>query len=226
MCGRYTLAKTKKTIVEHYSLAQDLDSLMPRYNIAPAQSNPVVIQSEGHKEMSFMEWGLPWLESPSSRRIINGRAETILQKNSFKNSFQHRRCLIPADGFIEWQNIQGAKYPHHITLKSGNLFSFAGICSESECEEKLIQSYCIITTEANPLLQPIHHRMPVILNSSHYDSWLSNEANPMSLLPLLKPYPEEQMSHRTVSMKVNSAKNDNIECLQSADLPPIQETLF
>jgi putative SOS response-associated peptidase YedK len=227
MCGRYTLAKTKKAVAEHYALPSCPDSFKPRYNIAPVQNNLVVIQTEKQNELRMMEWGLPWPNSPSStRRVINGRAETLMQKSSFKHSFRHRRCLIPADGFIEWKNIHGTKYPHHTALKSAEIFSFAGLWSEFQSEENSFQAFCIITTEANASLQSIHHRMPAILKSDSYDRWLSSESNPLSLHSLLAPYPDELLSIRSISRKVNSAKNDTPECLQSEDLPPVQESLF
>jgi len=227
MCGRYTLTKTKKAVAEHYALPSCPDAFKSRYNVAPAQKNLVVLQTEMQKEFCMMEWGFPWPNSPSSsHRVINGRAETLMQKSSFKNSFRHRRCLVPADGFIEWKNIHKTKYPQYMTLKSAEIFSFAGLWSEFQSEENSFQAFCIITTEANTLLQSIHPRMPAILKSEDYDHWLSSETNPLSLHSLLTPYPDELLSIRPVSRKINSAKNDTPECLESEDLPPIQESLF
>jgi len=227
MCGRYTLVKTKKSVEEHYSSKAPSDQFKNRYNIAPSQNNLVVTQEMSERKIGYMSWGFPSPESPASyRRIINGRAESIAHKKSFKNSFRSKRCLIPADGFIEWKSIQGAKYPYHISMKSGDIFSFAGLWAEFKQNENTIQSYCIITTEANTLLKQIHHRMPVIMPERHYESWLSNESDKDALISLLQPFPEERMTFRPVSKCINSIKNDSPECLEPGDLPPLQQSLF
>ncbi len=214
MCGRYTLTKPLKTIISHFEAQSFKGEYLERYNIAPTQSMPVVVSPDGNRGLEIMRWGLipSWSKDPQTQSpLINARAETIQEKPSFRSSFKTRRCLVPTDGFYEWSMKENGKVPYRISLEGEGLFAFAGIWSEWGKGENSLRSFSIITTEANSKLKSLHHRMPVILDPENYDYWLdSSRSDPASLL---NAYPSERMAYHEVSLKVNSPKNDDPECL-------------
>lgn len=215
MCGRYTLTKTGKIIQSHFSFMETDSPHNPRYNIAPTQTAPVVLLQQGQRQLSFMRWGLipHWAKDEKfGSKMINARAETVQEKPSFKDSFKTKRCLVPADGFIEWEQTEGGKQPHYITMRNNALFAFAGIWSEWENNGGLLRTFSIITTLCNPLVRPIHPRMPVILSPKNYDTWLTG-AKANTLQSLLMPFPAGSMQRDAISTEINSAKNDRAECL-------------
>jgi putative SOS response-associated peptidase YedK len=151
--------------------------------------------------------------------MINARAETVAEKNSFKSAFRKRRCLIPADGFYEWRKNEagsGPKQPYYIKLETYIPYAFAGLWESWEGEDgRKIHSTTIITTEANELVGEIHHRMPVILSPESYSTWLDTSIQePEELMGLLHPYPSEQMEAYPVSTHVNRPSNDDPECVE------------
>jgi putative SOS response-associated peptidase YedK len=222
MCGRFTLTAELAEIKELIAGLRGDIHLESRYNIAPSQ--PVLtVLNDGSKEITFTRWGLipSWAKDISTgNRLINARSETVHQKPSFKDSLRRRRCLILADGFYEWQETLGKKpkIPWYIQLKSHKPFAFAGLWSswiDKSSGEELLTS-TIITTSANALLEKIHDRMPVILNPEHYSEWLSTEERPSErLLPLLTPYPPDELRAFMVSTIVNNPLVDNEECIRS-----------
>ena len=221
MCGRYSLSKPIKTLKDHFqAIALEMDH-DKRYNIAPSQSVPVVISGEQASEIHAMRWGLipSWSKDPTlGNRLINARAETVQEKPSFKSSLKNQRCLIPADGFYEWQAHGKMRVPRYIRLRTGGLFAFAGLWSEWDSGTEILQTFTIITTAANRDLESVHHRMPVILMPGDYNEWLTvSPPNPGSLL---KPLEEGLLEHYEISKTVNSPKNDSEECLRP--LPPGQ----
>ena len=208
MCGRFSLFDMLGLKVR-FNL--DLpDFISPRYNIAPSQEVLAIINDEGNQAVQF-RWGLIpfWSKDISSKGLINARTETIHKKPSFKQSLKHRRCLIPADGFYEWMKEESGKRPYRITLKSGEVFAFAGLWDTwiSPQGDK-INSCTIITTSANTLLEPIHKRMPVILDKEKEEVWLDPETDNETFKSILKPYPAELMKSYEVSTAVNSPRND------------------
>ena len=215
MCGRYSLTKPIKTLKEHFqAIALEMDH-DKRYNIAPSQSAPVVIAGQQGHEIHAMHWGLipTWAKDPTlSNRLINARAETVHEKPSFKPSLKKRRCLVPADGFYEWQASDNGKIPQYIRLHTGGLFAFAGLWSEWDSGKEILQTFTIITTEANRDLKSIHHRMPVILSPENYTDWIDASSN--NFLNLLNPLEEGLLSSYEISKAVNSPKNDSEECIQ------------
>lgn len=229
MCGRYTLTKTGKTIQSHFAF---MDLEVPhkeRYNIAPTQTAPVVILQKGQRESHLMRWGLipSWAKDEKfGARMINARAETIQEKPSFKNSFKAKRCLVPADGFIEWKNTEGGKQPHYITLRNKELFAFAGIWSEWKNNEIVSRTFSIITTHCNSLVEPIHHRMPVILSTENYSAWLNTSSEANILQSLLTPFSADSMERVAISREINSAKNDRAECLLPEESNCFNNLLF
>ncbi|WP_256377882.1 SOS response-associated peptidase [Synechococcus sp. PCC 7502] len=152
-------------------------------------------------------------------KLINARSETVSEKPSFRYAFKHRRCLIPTDGFYEWQRVEGSKtkkQPYFFGLKDANIFAFAGLWERWESPEgDIIETCTILTTEANDVVRPIHDRMPVILDPKDYEIWLDPNLTSIDrLTPLLKPYPPEAMTAYPVSSNVNSPKNNTPECKQ------------
>lgn len=220
MCGRFTLTKTPEQVAKAFNLSE-VPSFPPRYNIAPSQPVGVIIQDRdsGKHEFRLMIWGLipSWVKDPSTfANLINARSETITEKPSFRVAYKYRRCLIPADGFYEWQKTRAAKQPFHFTLAGNSLFAFAGIW-ESWND---IETFTILTTTANTLLATIHERMPVILQPKDYERWLDpNIQDARQLSDLLKPFPDEPMQATPVSTRVNSATLDDIRCIE-----PLQES--
>ena len=216
MCGRYSLKKTNKDLEEQFKIAYSSIKVQQRFNIAPTQIVPTVIETDKGNELHGYRWGLipHWAKDKSiGNKLINARAETVHEKPSFRQSFKTQRCLIPADGFIEWEKQGKEKYPHYICLKSNAVFAFAGVWAEWGTGEEVIRSCCIITTEANPYLQPIHKRMPVILSPEVYSVWLASTTKAETLRSLLRSFPEEQMKEYEISKEINSPKNDKAECL-------------
>ena len=212
MCGRYSLTASLDELAQRFDFDSNRDDFEPRYNIAPTQQVLTVIGGDTRRA-GFMSWGLVanWGKSDSSGRpLINARAETVAEKPTFRDSLRRRRCLILADGFYEWQAMGDAKRPMHVALRSREPFAFAGLWSmSSDSEGNRIPSCAIITTAANDLLTPIHHRMPVILSEELEDLWLDRALDdPLSLTQFLEPYPDDALEAYEVSPLVNSASND------------------
>ena len=214
MCGRYTLRSVDRIRIALGNRIE-LPDIGPRYNIAPSQPVLTVIKLDQAKEMA---WGLipSWSKEP--KPIINARSETLDERASFRESFEHRRCLILADGFYEWRRAGKAKQAFYFQMKDGHAFGFAGIWDRWRNGETAIDSCAIITTDANELLEPIHNRMPVILREESYKHWLDPEVNPGELKKLLEPYSSEEMKSHPVSSWVNRADVDNEELVKRVDV--------
>jgi putative SOS response-associated peptidase YedK len=220
MCGRFTLTAETNQIQQTFPWVNIPENIPPRYNIAPSQ--PIaVIPNDGHNTLDFYVWGLipSWAKDPEiGNRLINARAETLVEKPSFRSAFRRRRCLVLADGFYEWRQEPGSKRktPMYIRLTSGQPFAFAGLWEIWDSPDgSVVPSCTIITTEPNTLMAGIHNRMPVILPESAYEPWLAPvETDPAQLTGLLKPYPPEAMQAYPISTRVNDPKNDLAECIQ------------
>jgi putative SOS response-associated peptidase YedK len=220
MCGRFTLTSSSSDIAKVFNLA-NVPSLEPKYNVAPTQQVATILQTESDSDRTFkmLRWGLipSWAKDSSmGAKLINARAETIAEKPSFRSPFRHSRCLIIADGFYEWQKLENGKQPFYIEQIDSSPFAFAGLWSTWQPPDGEAISTCtIITTEANEIMQPIHARMPVILNSTDYDLWLDPTVQKPELLqPLLKPLEKDLLKTYPVSTKVNNPRNDSPECLK------------
>lgn len=219
MCGRYTLNHTTQQITTRFQVTEPLADAQPRYNIAPSQ--PVLVVTENSpRALRAMQWGLipSWAKDPAiGNKMINARAETLAEKPSFKTALVRRRCLIPADGFYEWQKMGAAKQPMRIHRKDDALFGFAGLWDVWRSPEGAqIQTCTIITVGPNELMAPIHNRMPAILRAEEEAIWLSpSTQNVPELLAMLKPYPEEELEAYAVSRAVNAPTVDDPICIQS-----------
>ena len=217
MCGRYTLTADPKTLQAEFGISIP-ENLAPRYNIAPTQPVPVVVAENGTPRLDVFRWGLipSWAKDPRiGNKLINARAETIAEKPSFRTAFRRRRCLIPADGFFEWQKTPHGKQPVFIHLKNRRPFAFAGLWEQwLSPDGSEIFSCTIITTAPNELLKDVHNRMPVILPPDTRRLWLDSSQPSQHLLPLLKPYPATEMTFYPVSKLVNAPANDNPACIE------------
>jgi putative SOS response-associated peptidase YedK len=220
MCGRYTLRTPVDTLAEEFGLTGLLPEVPVRYNIAPTQEVASVLAEEDERHLEMLRWGLipSWADDPAiGSRMINARSETAAEKPSFRGAFKKRRCLIAADGFYEWQKVNGGKQPYYIRMEDGSPFAFAGLWESWDKHGEEIRSCTILTTDANELVGEIHHRMPVILTPENYDFWLDpdmREAEP--LLDLLRPYPDDVMEAYPVSRRVNKPSNDEPGCIEPA----------
>ncbi|MDX1612706.1 MAG: SOS response-associated peptidase [Candidatus Promineifilaceae bacterium] len=220
MCGRFTLVASGEAVAEHFDLSE-VPHLAPRYNIAPTQPVAAVRVSEqsGQRELTHFHWGLIpfWAKDPSiGSRMINARSETAAEKPSFRAAFKYRRCLIPADGFYEWQRLNGQKQPVRVQLQDGGLFALAGLWEHWQGSDgSEIESCTILTTKPNDLVAEVHNRMPVILAPEDYDLWLDRGAqHPAEVQPLLDAYPSEALRYYQVSTHVNNPRNDDPSCIE------------
>jgi putative SOS response-associated peptidase YedK len=217
MCGRYGLNHPHPVLADWYRAS--MPELKPRYNIAPTMDILTVRDTVRGREGSVMLWGfIPYLAKDAKKLPVlnNARAETVAQKPMFRQSFRQRRCLIPASGFFEWKTQGKLKQPYFISSRDGTPFSFAGIWETWITDKgEAIDSCCIITTECNALMQPIHERMPVILPPEAWEAWLDPELRrDEMLLPLLKPFDAERMYAWAVSADVGKVANQGEELIQ------------
>lgn len=226
MCGRFQLSVKGKQISERFNVEVFDEFYKPNYNCAPSQKLPVITNTEQNK-LSFFKWGLVpfWAKDPKiGYKLINTRAETILEKPSFKNAFKKRRCLVPANGFYEWKKDKN-KTPYRIFLKSEAIFSMAGIWENwKDAEGRPLHSFSIITTKSNELMGSIHSRMPVILSPDDEKEWLTND-DEKSLKALLAPFESAKMQAYTISKKVNTPKNNTDEIILPTEYTS-EDTLF
>lgn len=222
MCGRFTLQHSAEEIADRF-LAELLPDLEPRYNIAPTQPVTVVTQN-GARHLAQYHWGLipSWAKDKSiGSRMINARAETVAEKPAFRTALQRRRCLIPADGFYEWREAddpeEGGRTPMYIHRKDKALFAFAGLWDEwhDPVSDAPLRSCTIITGTPNPLVAPIHDRMPIILRPEDEERWLDKSVTEgTDLLSLLAPYPAEALETYAVSRRVNAPVVDDPELVR------------
>lgn len=223
MCGRFTLSAPADQIRDLFAVRDLPTTFGAHYNVAPTQDVLAVRMSDDRERSAeLMRWGLvpSWADDPKiGSRMINARSETAASKPAFRDAFQSRRCLIAADGFLEWKKMQGRKQPFHIQLKDGGPFGFAGLWERWRAEDgEWLISCTILTSGPNELVESIHDRMPVIVHRADHELWLSPEAKRHDLQPLLQPYPADQMKATAVSTRVNSVANDDPTCLEPVEI--------
>jgi putative SOS response-associated peptidase YedK len=233
MCGRYRLGRGKQAFAKVFGVWRDDVEWEPRFNIAPTQLVPTVRQDtrEPERYVSVMRWGLIpyWATDPSvGSKMINARSETAASKPAFNEALQKRRCLIPADGFYEWQRSAKTKQPFCFTLNDNAVFAFAGIWDRwRDAESKTVETFSILTTSANSVTSDVHDRMPVILQPDDYDLWLDPGFRRVDeLVHLLKPLDGALMNKYPVSIRVNSVSNDDAQCAKPIALAPAAMSLF
>lgn len=219
MCGRYTLRARLNQLLQIYAAESDVE-LEPRYNIAPTQDVAAVRSTADSpsRELVLLHWGLipSWANDPKiGNRMINARGETVAEKPSFRTALKRRRCLVLADGFFEWKKEGKSKQPYFIRMKDEGPIAFAGLWEHWNKNGLTIESCTIITTSANKLMSELHDRMPVILSGNDIDVWLDRKVEDSeTLLPMLDPYPDDEMEAYPVSTLVNSPKNESSECIE------------
>jgi len=233
MCGRYRLSRRKQIVEEYFDSPSDEQDWAPRYNIAPTQPVPVIRQhpKEPIRVLSLMRWGLipSWAKDSSvGASMINARSETAHEKPAFRDALKYRRCLIPADGFYEWQRKAGSKQPFCFEVNDGELFAFAGIWEGwKNPDGAWVKTCSILTTTPNAVTSAIHDRMPVILDVSNYDLWLDPGMQDVAAVSeLLKPYDARLMRCYPVSTRINHVANDDEECSRPIQVAEIQDQLF
>jgi putative SOS response-associated peptidase YedK len=218
MCGRY-VAKTGADGLVRFFVVDDrdpeVDALPPRYNVAPTDRVPVVVRADGQLVLSAMRWGLVpfWAHDPKvGSRMINARAESVADSRAFARSFEERRCLVPADGFYEWEKAGGRRLPWFVRRVDGDPIAFAGLWAswrDPAGRERRLVTCSIITTAANGVLDPIHDRMPVVLEREVWDAWLRPDSDLGDLRELLAPAPDEVLERHRVSTRVNRVGVDD-----------------
>ncbi len=221
MCGRYTLTASGDALREEFELTVEPE-IEARYNIAPTQEAAIVRATPEGRELSLVRWGLipSWAKDPSiGNRMINARTETVAEKPAFRAAFKRRRCLVLADGFYEWQKQpDGSKQPFYLHLKGHQPFAIAGLWERwrgRDSSEPALESFTLITTEANALAAQVHHRMPVILGREQRARWLDPDwSDRAPLEELLQPYDPAAMEIYPVSRLVNSPRNDSPRCIE------------
>lgn len=215
MCGRYRLAAPVEQLVEVFGLFADgLPTLRPRYNIAPTQLAPVVVGPEGERVLRRMRWGLlpGWArDARDGARMINARADTAPTKPAFRAAFRRRRCLVPADGWYEWQATEGPrKAPWWFHRPDHGLLAFAGLWETWRPPEgDPVETFTVLTTDADRVSAPVHDRMPVVLPPAAWRAWSDPEADPASLIPLLVPAAAGTVVRTPVGPAVGSVRNDD-----------------
>jgi putative SOS response-associated peptidase YedK len=232
MCGRFSLTLSAEQLARHFALeSAALPSFKPSYNIAPSEQAPVLRIVDGKKELSVLRWGLVpfWAKDPAiGNRMINARAETAAQKPSFRSAFRHRRGLIAIDGFYEWlRKEKGPKQPyfiHHADKEKPLTLAALWEHWEGETPQGLqtIETFTILTTDANDRVARIHDRMPVVLQPDDFSLWFDPAAETQELQKLLAPCPSETLSLYPVSTLVNRPDHKGKQCIA----PLEQEELF
>lgn len=224
MCGRYRLARAER--FAEFSQVRLSFRVLPRYNVAPTQTMPVVLD-ESPDELTAVRWGLvpSWAKDTKiGASLINARQETVASKPSFRTAYKKRRCLVPADGFYEWQKSGVTKIPQHISMRDGEPFAFAGLWENwwdsAAPEAPPLRTFTIITGEPNELVAPIHNRMPVILARTDYAAWLSPDTSTEIRASLLQTFPAELMQAYPISSRVNSPRNDDAALLEPQPSAP------
>ncbi len=205
MCGRYSLYASEAVLRRDFPALVITHPLVPRYNVAPGTEVSLLHRQAGTLHLASCHWGFhPKWAREDAPRPINARAETVAEKPYFREGFLHHRCVFPANGFYEWQSLPGqkVKQPWYLSPAHRDLWYFAGIVTPDPCTS------AILVTAANPQMQSIHERMPVILEASDVASWLDPTTKTSALLSLLRPYPKT-MSAWKVSPAVNRAQADD-----------------
>jgi putative SOS response-associated peptidase YedK len=230
MCGRYVSVSSPTILADRFGVEEvRITEHEPSYNVAPRAEMPVVAMSRGTRVLDNVRWGLvpSWAKDLSiGDRQINARAEAVATKPAFKRAFLKRRAIVPADGFYEWQKIEGKKrkQPWFIRRRDGEPLAFAGLWEiwhdpQMGDDAPRIRTFTIITTDPNEIVKPLHDRMPVVLPESEWDRWLDPEFDDVDALQhLLVPAPATEFEAWPVGPLVNKADNDSPELLDEVEL--------
>ncbi len=226
MCGRLAMMTVSWEHIAHLwsvgspeaAQAQTFaQAQAPRYNVAPSQAVVAIRRTSQGPEITKLTWGMRAEHNTSL--LINARSESLTTRPTFASAFKTRRCVIPATGFFEWEELGSQRLPHFVEVTDQPMFCFAGLWgTTSNPDGERVETCAIITTEANDRLSVLHERMPVILSVETLATWLDPDTDPRLLRALLKPYPSNLMSTRRVDMRVNDACTDTPECVTPPSL--------
>jgi putative SOS response-associated peptidase YedK len=213
MCGRYSITSAPEAIRALFRYEEE-PQFPARYNIAPRQPIPVVRLIDGKRHFALMRWGLlpSWVKNPAAfSLLINARGESVCEKPAFRAAMQYRRCLIPADGFYEWQAGPRGKQPFYVRAKSGQPLALAGLWETwTGPNGEEVDTAAIVTTRANRTLSPLHDRVPVIVPPEAFDLWLDcMNVDARTAEALIAPAPDDQLEFWPVAQLVNRTSNDN-----------------
>ena len=228
MCGRFTQASSWEETAELFELAEIPDDLPPRYNVAPTQ-RAAVVRNEGVRRLRMLRWGLipSGATDPAiGSRLINARAETAGVRPSFREAFRARRCLVPVDGFFEWERLGRRRQPWLFRMREGGPFALAGLFERWRAPPRFreaggaeeLETFTILTTDANEVVGPVHDRMPALLHPPAFEPWLGGGEVPLG------PYPAEAMTAFRVNPVVNSPANDDPRCIEPLAEAPTRGT--
>jgi putative SOS response-associated peptidase YedK len=225
MCGRFAITLPKEAMADLFDLAPDAlgeaqDTFAPRYNASPGQAIAVVaLGADGARKRVMMRWGLhpAWLkEPPGAKSMINARSETASQKPFFRDAFKKRRCLIAMDGFYEWKRDGAVKQPHFICRKDASPMVAAGLWERWKGEDGAdVLTAAMLTTGPNAVMQPIHDRMPVLLERDAFALWLDPKAPKEALEWMMRPAADSVLQAWPVSTRVNRPSEDDAELIRS-----------
>lgn len=218
MCGRYSITTPVEGLRQLFRFTGPALNLQPRWNVAPTQDVPVVrLAKDGGRELRMLRWGLVpfWAkDDKGGARMINARGETVAEKPAFREAFKARRCLVPADGFYEWETLGEApsKQPLLFRMADGRPFAFAGLWERWHPKDggAPLETFTIVNTAANAIMATYHDRVPIVLAPDDYETWLDPGADPR---PLLKAPPSEWFTTTRVSTHVNNVRNDDPGCV-------------
>ena len=238
MCFHYSITQKMASIEDKLRVNWEGQEWQPVYHASGFSflQMPVITQADP-KYVQLFNWGLipSWVKTKMDAdklkaQTLNARSETAFEKPSFRSGIKYNRCLIPADGFFEWMDVNKKKYPHYIFMKNQELFCFGGIYANwtDRFTGELIQSFSILTTDANPMMEKIHNskkRMPVIIPSNDYEHWLDNNLMPKDIQQFFKPFPESEMAYHTISKLITSrVDNSNVpEVVEPCNYPELKE---
>jgi putative SOS response-associated peptidase YedK len=217
MCGRFVITSPPAALRAAFGYMEQ-PNFPSRHNIAPTQPVPVVIIENGARHFRLMRWGLvpAWVKEPKKfTLIINARSETVLDKPAFRNAIKRRRCLIPADGYYEWQDAQGRKRPFYIHPRDGQVIGFAALAETwTGPNGEELDTVAIVTTAAGPDLAVLHHRVPVTIAPADYERWLDGQAvDATTAVQLLSAPAEGEFAWHEVSTRVNRVTHDDAQLM-------------
>ncbi|MBI1244314.1 MAG: SOS response-associated peptidase [Alphaproteobacteria bacterium] len=219
MCGRYSLTTPVEALRQLFGFSGAPLNLQPRWNIAPTQAAPVIRSSaDGGREIGMLNWGLVpyWAEDTSLQsHMINARGESVHEKPAFRQAFRQRRCLVPADGFYEWQTVAAkSKQPLHFRMTDGAPFAFAGLWERwIPPKGEVLETFTIVNTAANSIMAQYHDRVPVILSPTDYGAWLDPAVDARRLV---RAPPSDWLTCVRVSTYVNNVRHDDAGCIEPA----------
>jgi putative SOS response-associated peptidase YedK len=227
VCGRYTLATPAEELVETFGVGELSYDWFAGYNISPGQDAPVVAEDRRGRRIGLLRWGLApaWMDEPGTG-FVNARAESVVNKPSFREAYRRRRCLVPADGFYEWSRpspaTDGVKQPFWFHPRGGGLVSFAGLWETWQRPDLDARyTFTILTTEANADVRSVHDRMPLVIAPDERDTWLARTSSPERLAALLNPAPDGTFDTHPVSTRVNRTTENDRELIAPVEQWPV-----